>query len=206
VHAIDHVVIGAPELDAAVALVAARTGVTAAQGGAHPGRGTHNALMGLGERSYLELVAPVPGAELTGDLADFARLTGPTPLAFAIRSSDLAATRERVKSEGLAVSDIVSGSRQRPDGTTVRWRVFELTAPELSVGPFFIEWDAGSQHPSESAPSGCRLSQLELRGPKVDAVARLLKHLGVDVPVREAPSASLGVVLHCPSGDVTLAP
>jgi hypothetical protein len=206
VHAIDHLVVGAPQLDAAVALVAERTGVTAAPGGAHPGRGTHNALMSIGEGSYLELVAPVPGAELTGDLADFARLTGPTPLAFAIRSSDLVATRERLKADGLVVSEIVAGSRQRPDGTMLRWRVFELNEADFPHGPFFIQWDPGSQHPSVSSPAGCRIAQLELRAPNVEPVARLLKNLGVDVPARVAAMPALSLTLHCPKGELTLGP
>ena len=58
-----HLVVGVRSLPEGIAEFEQLTGIKAAVGGKHPGRGTENALVSLGEGRYLEIIAPQAGAK-----------------------------------------------------------------------------------------------------------------------------------------------
>ena len=63
-HYIDHIVIGIHDLEKGIASIEDLTGVKPVYGGAHPSLGTHNALISLGNRTYLEILAPNPDVSM----------------------------------------------------------------------------------------------------------------------------------------------
>ena len=96
-HWIDHLVLAVPSLDAGIAHVEGLTGVAPVPGGAHPGVGTHNALLSLGAPTYLEVIAPdpdQPGVARRGFGLDEPP-SEPRLVAFAVGCADIDATVDR---------------------------------------------------------------------------------------------------------------
>jgi hypothetical protein len=182
---VDHLVYATPDLDAGVAHIESLVRVRPIAGGSHPGWGTRNALLGLGPGCYLEVIGPDPdqappagGRAFGVDGSHGGRL-----VTWAAKADRLDALHATAAEHGVRLGAVRSGSRQRPDGTVVTWR---LTDPRevLADGivPFFIDWGA-SLHPSESTPVGGRLVSLRAEHPDAAEVSRMLRRLGIDLAI-----------------------
>ncbi|HXU46706.1 MAG TPA: VOC family protein [Thermoanaerobaculia bacterium] len=183
-QALDHLLIGSPDLASGVAWVAERLGVTPAPGGRHPGLGTHNALAGLGGARYLEVIAPDPdGAGLAAPFAWLARVTAPCLSTWCARADDLAALESALDAKGLGHSGIVEGSRQRPDGTLLEWRTLFPAQTGGGLVPFFIAWRDPTRHPSRTLGGSLHLEGLRAEHPEPESVKRALRCSGIDLEI-----------------------
>jgi hypothetical protein len=204
--AVDHVIVAIDTLERGIDLLRQSTGVAAALGGAHPGRGTQNALLSLGPRTYLELLAPNP-ADSAGpaQVEAFSAYRELTPTGWAAGTPNADTLRALLAARGLPGGVVAPGSRQRPDGTTLSWRTF---APWQDGSdwllPFFIQWGATSAHPATSAPAGCTLIGLTLTSPSAESLRALLQTADLSVPVEQGPDKAITVTLECPNGRVVL--
>ena len=146
----DHVIYAVGDLDAADKRFSERFGLASVPGGRHRGWGTANRIIPFGT-SYLELVAVVDSAE--AGASDFGRAV-----------LEAVAQREQLVGWAVATDDIepiarrldlevTPGSRRRPDGSTLSWRVAGLSrAMEAGALPLFVQWDGPSGfHPGAAA-------------------------------------------------------
>jgi hypothetical protein len=206
--AVDHLLLGASDLDAGIAWFETRTGVKAAIGGVHPGAGTRNALASLGGRQYLEIIAPDPAQTAFNFQIDLRKLTEPRLVTWAAATTDVDGTAAAAAKAGYKVFGPRDGSRARPDGVTLRWRSVGVIAgfaeADVDPTPFFIQWAADSKHPSSDSPAGCRLTALELRHPDPAKLREALSRLGIDAVVKKADKAGLAATLDTPKGHIVI--
>ena len=202
---IDHLVYAAADLGAATERLERELGVQPTFGGRHPAFGTHNALLGLGGRTYLEALAPDPGAAqpATPGMFGLANENASELLAtWAIACDDIEAAVAHARERGFDVGDPVPVERVDEHGHLLTW---QLTVNFLAGGPmpFLIDWGR-TPHPSQSAPTGLVLEQLHIEHPDPDALQQGLAALDAEVDVRRASCPALVAQIRGPHGTVEL--
>jgi catechol 2,3-dioxygenase-like lactoylglutathione lyase family enzyme len=134
--ALDHVIVGVRDLDAAAVDYAKLLGRAPSWRGDHPVWGTENALFRL-ENTYLELIAASGegpfGATLRARLED----RGEGPIGFALRTDDAAALAIALRERGLDASDPVAGEGcDAATGAVRRWKNVMIPGAAASRGIF----------------------------------------------------------------------
>ena len=203
---VDHLVYATPDLDASINELEHLLGVRATPGGRHPGWGTRNALLALGERTYLEILGPDPEQAQAGAASPFrvAQLQAPRVLTWAARGTRLDRLVEDAKHRGLDLGAVSSGSRRRPDGGLLSWQLTDPAASRLDgLVPFFIDW-GDTPHPAGTAAQGCTLVELRAEHPEPDLVRDMLRAVGLDLPVRPGAVPALIATIKTPRGVVEL--
>ncbi len=188
---LDHILLGSSDLEAGIAFVNNHTGITATFGGVHPGRGTRNALLSLGERHYLEIIAPDPAQTGAPDHYGLKKLTAPRLVGWAAHPGDLNAFAARLRDANLAFDGPTPGARRRPDGRLLEWKTLNLHDDRSGLLPFFIEWDADTVHPSVNAPAGCKILRFELSTPESAELQRISTLLDLDISITQGEKPQL---------------
>ena len=204
---LDHILVGSPDLDKGIAFIEERTGVRAAFGGVHPGAGTQNALLSIGKNRYLEIIAPDPKQSPTLDMRNLRKLEEPVLVGWAAHPGDIEAFAQRLKGESVEVIGPKPGSRKRPDGRVLNWKTLALKDDAGGLFPFFIEWGAGTVHPSVDAWQGCTLQLFEAIAPEQNLTQ--LRHragqLNLDLKIPPGRTTHLHAIVAGPKGrlDIT---
>src|SRR6202521_5511684 len=111
---LDHIILGCNDLDLGMELVEQNTGVLPAMGGVHPGRGTRNALLSLGERRYLEIIAPDPAQTEIAHFPQIRSMTDPRLIGWAAHPPDIAALAQQLRQHKGEFTGPSDCSRKRP--------------------------------------------------------------------------------------------
>lgn len=203
---LDHLIFVAPELESGMAHLEQRLGVRASSGGRHEGRGTHNALLSLGEGRYLEILAPDPD-QPTPPLKRFLNVSEQTPYHLATwvaSGTNLGQIAERARRLGVELGMARAGGRRRPDGSMLTWNLLGVDEPRMDgTVPFFIDWGA-SPHPSTGATLGCVLLDLRLEHPEPPRLRAALAGLDLELQVDLGNAPALIATIECPRGVVEL--
>ena len=206
---LDHLVYAATTLAQGIDYFAELTGIVARPGGKHVGMGTHNALVNLGGRRYLEIIAidpdaPAPSHKRWFDLDDGdlrADILGrPKLVHWVARTRDL--------SRAIAVAQYDAGPPMPFARGDYRWRITvpdDGHRPARGVLPTLIQWE--SAHPADALPdAGATLAQLAATHPEPAPIRRSLERLGLadDMHVTFDRVVRIAAMLRTPRGLVAL--
>lgn len=180
----DHLVVAADTLARGIAHVERCLGVTCVPGGRHPKPGTHNALLGLGDNRYIEVIAIDPQADppaaprwfgLDDPAVQAALRARPRLLTWVARCEDLEAA------VGVCVHH--AGAPRPMQRDDLHWRIAfpdDGALVEYGLVPPLIEWGAGVRHPAQRLPdAGLRLRALHGVHPDPDRVRERLAPLSL---------------------------
>jgi hypothetical protein len=207
---LDHLLLGVADLDYGIRWVEERTGVRPTVGGSHPAWGTRNALLSLGRRQYLEVIAPDPAPDPAQQAytfyIDVRSLREPRLITWAAVTADIEAVARNAKAAGYDVLGPLDGSRVRPDGRVLAWRTLRgssrMTTGVVDPVPFFIQWAADTAHPASDAPRGCDLKDVRIEHPAPVDVTTALAVLGIAADVSAAAEPAICATLSSPKGVV----
>lgn len=205
----DHLVVVTEELRQGCDWVEERLGVRPQPGGKHVAMGTHNALLALGKRFYLEVIAidsegVKPGRPRWFDLDEprmrAALAEGPYLAHWVARTGDIDAAAARIPDLGVPTT------MSRGDLT---WRITipaDGHRPGRGLVPTLIQWP-GVQHPTDRMPdSGCRLVAVAGEHPEPALVRAELATLGLSetMKVTYGKSPRLAAMIRTARGIATL--
>ena len=205
----DHLVVVTPELRLGCDWVEERLGARPRPGGKHVAMGTHNALLSLGTRFYLEVIAVDPEGitprrprwfDLDEPRMRAAMAEGPHLAHWVARTTDIDAAAARVPDLGTPMP------MSRGDLT---WRI---TVPEdghrpgRGLVPTLIQWP-DARHPTDNmADSGCRLVAIAGEHPEPASVRAELATLGLSdtMKVTYGKSPRIAAMIRTSRGVATL--
>ena len=195
---IDHLVVTAASLEEGVEYVRRELGVTPQSGGEHARMGTHNRLLKLGERLYLEVIAANPGAPAPGRPRWF-QLDEPE----SVRAPRLATWVARCDFiHALAPASL--GKIETMSRGSFRWLI---TTPEdgqlplQGIAPALIQWLSDS-HPADTLKDqGCSLVRFEGFHPRPESVTGVLRAIGFEGEFPVSPGEpALVALIRTPDG------
>ena len=204
---LDHIVIACGDLEQGSAWLRAKLGVDPEEGGKHEAMGTHNRVLRLGPRHYLELLAVDPEADSP---------VHPRWLGLDERGIRDRAVREPFLLTWIASTDDLNeatarvpelGTIQELQRGALRWRMALPEGGVLAyegVMPTIIQWVAG--HPCDRlADRGCELLSVEWRHPSAADIAMTLQVLEFEAwDSVEAGPKRIAARIRGSLGDVTL--
>ncbi len=154
----------------------------------------------------LEIIAPDPEhSPSTGARPFDLDQDGPSRLVgWAANASELKQLRAAAFRSGVKLGEVQSGSRERPDGTKLRWTLTDLCCVVADgIIPFLIDWGL-SPHPACTAAAGATLVSLRAEHLNAGQVSEMLGALALPLSVTTGPGPALVAEIDCPKGRVLL--
>ncbi len=207
---LDHLVFAADTLGNGEDFLESVLGVRPLRGGKHASMGTHNSLLKLGERCFLEVIAIDPDAAAPArprwfdlDRPAMRALLAQQPrlIHWVARTDDIETARR--------ASPIDPGPMHTVSRGSFRWRITipdDGSRPGAGVLPTLIQWE-DARHPADDMPdAGVRIAALAAAHPEPASMRAVLGALGLSETLKVTfdAAARLAAMLSTRRGTVTL--
>ncbi len=196
---LDHIVLACPNLQEGMEYVREKTGCDPSYGGKHLQFGTHNALLKIGNLTYLEILAPDPE-----NLKDHPLWMGvelvekPTITRFAVKSSAIENHARSLSNFSPNHGHTQQGRRQKKNGELLSWELsMPLAKPIIESIPFLIDWQ-DSIHPTSGMDSKCSVNTFEIFS-KHEELDTLFTEMDIPLKVNHGEE-QLAFSLNSPNG------
>jgi Glyoxalase-like domain len=183
---LDHLVVAANSLEEGCVFIQEQLGLEMQQGGRHNRMGTHNCLLKIGAKSYLEVIAVDPNGikPVVPRWFGLDTFSGKPRLLHWVARVTTETDLETVRlPENGPIQSMTRGS--------LSWRITipeDGSLPGDGLIPTLIAWASGSSHPCDLLePNDCNLIRLEGIHPEADRIARGLSELGLEGLIGLAP-------------------
>ncbi len=203
---IDHLIFTASSLEQGMDTVEKLLGIRPVPGGRHTLYGTHNALLALGEHTYLEVIAPDPDLPIPsrGRLFQHHYENPPKLATWALRCEDLDSVSVLARENGLSLGTVQAGSRTKADGSSISWRLSDPYALRMDGAiPFLISW-GDTPHPASAIPHAGQLLELAIFHPEPALIQEKLSLLDQGLKVMQADTFRLRALIQTSNGLVVL--
>ena len=203
---IDHIVYIVPNLNEAIDFIEDALGIRPHIGGRHLDRGTQNALLDIGNKAYLEILAAdtenisFKGERWMGiDLMD-----QPCISRWCLSTNNLDQHSKHLKLWNPLMGEISQGRRLSPEGKALQWQmILPLAKPKIDIVPFFIDWSSSEKHPCDDLTKGCVLESISFESPQA---IDLNKHFGpyFKQGINQGATDKIQVIIRGPKGTIHL--
>jgi hypothetical protein len=208
--AFDHLIVAAATLEQGEDFIESRTGARPQRGGKHVAMGTHNSVLKLGPRTYLEVIAIDPDGiapararwfELDRPEMQAQLRASPRLVNWAARTGDVEGARRAFP--------VDPGPAHAMSRGEFHWHITipdDGHLPGGGVLPTLIKWP-DAQHPTDAMPDArVRLATLAASHPAPGPTRTVLASLGLSeaLQITYAATIRLAAMLHTPRGTISL--
>jgi len=203
---IDHIVYAFQNLNDGIKYIKDLTGITATIGGQHLNFGTHNALISLGPKCYLELIAPDPTNVFNGSRwmsTDI--IEEPTITRWSINTQNIAEDAQILSAINHELGEIITGERQLHNGGLLKWQMTKPSKQGLVEPlPFLLDWSQSDNHPCDSLEQDGKLLGVIIKTTNTDSLNKIFDKPSKAINYKKSHRNKVQVVLETKNGILTV--
>lgn len=204
---IDHIVYAVPDLDISIDWFREVHGLMVVNGGRHVEHGTKNALLQIGNQTYLELLT-IDHSNVNAKIPRWMGIDDievPTITRWSIVSKDIESDAKILQRYNSKMGMLTAAQRLLPTGELLKWKMtLPLSNPIIETVPFLIDWQESESHPCDKLIQECSLVEIKIEHPNPSSFLKLYSDLEINLKVEFHISVRINMKIKGPYGMIEL--